>query len=188
MAMNEKTRCIYNELDRIGIRHPAWTIQLARDYDVPISLFASVLLQESAGGRNVFGHDPVNPTKAASRKLLDRRRVRWLNHIKGKKVNRYRYLRYKRYRKLGYGMQGVGPTQLTWFSFQDQADRLGGAYKPYHNMTVGVQLLSRYLHQANLSKHEAVAHYNGTGLAAERYADQVLKRADAIHDRLRHCV
>jgi len=25
------------------------------------------------------------------------------------------------------GMQGVGPTQLTWYAFQDQADALGGA-------------------------------------------------------------
>jgi hypothetical protein len=183
--MNERTRCIYNELDRMGIKHPSWTIQLARDNDVSISLFASILMQESGGGRNVFGHDPVNPRSAT---VWDRRRVRWLNMNKGRKVTRYRYLRYRRYRKMGYGMQGVGPMQLTWYTFQDDADKLGGAWRPYNNMKIGIKLLSRYLHQTNLSRHQAIAHYNGSGLAADRYADQVLRRADDIHDRLKHCV
>lgn len=185
MAMNEQTRCIYNELDRMGIKHPAWTIQLARDNGIPISLAASILIQESGGGRNVFGHDPVNPRNAT---LLDRRRVRWLNKMKGRKVNRYRYKRYKFYRRRGYGMQGVGPMQLTWYTFQDQADKMGGAWRPYLNMKVGFALLARYLRATPNDKQSAVAHYNGSGAAAEHYARQVLKRADDIHDRLKHCI
>ena len=185
MAMNAKTRCIYEQLDRMGLKHPGYTIELARQYDIPISLLASVLIQESGGGHNVFGHDPVNPR---TKTFLDRRRVRWLNRIKGKKVTRYRYLRYRRYRKMGYGMQGVGPMQLTWFSFQDQADREGGAWRVLPNMKVGARLLSSKLRQKNLTRYQAIASYNGSGLAADRYAEQVLARMDRIHDQIKHCV
>ena len=38
-----------------------------------------------------------------------------------------KYQEYKR-RRPRDGMQGVGPAQLTWFEFQDQADALGGCY------------------------------------------------------------
>ena len=176
MAMNERTRCIYRELDRIGIVHPAWTIQLARDNNIPISLAASILIQESGGGRNVFGHDPY------------RRPTRLLNWLKGRKVTRARYRYYKRMRRRGHGMQGVGPMQLTWYTFQDQADKMGGAWRPYLNMKVGFALLARYLRAQPNDRQSAVAQYNGMGAAAEHYARQVLKRADDIHDRLKHCI
>lgn len=174
--MNDKTRCMYEKLDRMGIVHPAWTIELARQYDIPVSLLASILFQESGGGRNVFGHDPfLRPTS-------------YLNYLKGKRVSRFRYRYYKRMRKAGHGMQGVGPMQLTWFAFQDEADRLGGAYRPYINMKVGAMLLAEKLRRRNLTRHQAVASYNGAGAAADRYATQVLKRMDSIHDQLKVCV
>jgi hypothetical protein len=175
VALNVRQACIIKELDRIGIVHPSWTIELARKNNIPISLAASILIQESGGGRNVFGHDPfLRPTR-----LLD-----WL---KGRKVTAARYRYYKRMRKHGHGMQGVGPLQLTWFAFQDEADKNGGAHRPFVNMQTGFGLLGRLLRAHPNDVRGAVALYNGQGVAADHYAAQVLARADDIHDHLKHC-
>ena len=83
--------------------------------------------QETGGGRNVFGHDPTVFAGAG-------------------KVTRSKYLAYKHVRQRTGEMQGVGPMQLTWWSYQDRADRLGGAWKPYPNMLVGFRHLAELHH------------------------------------------
>lgn len=176
MALNQKTRCIYEALDQMGIVHPAFTIELARKNGLSVSLVAAILLQESAGGNNVFGHDPyLRPT----------RRLNWL---KGRKVTRLRYWYYKRMRKAGHGMNGVGPMQLTWYTFQDAADALGGAWQPHANMTVGVGHLADMITKPGVSERDAIVAYNGAGEAAQRYADQVLAKKAQVHNRIQHCV
>ena len=74
------------------------------------------------------------------------------------------------------GMQGVGPVQLTYFAFQDEADRLGGCWKPLVNMKVGFARLADNVRHNGL--RPGIRAYNGTGEAAERYADSVLKRLE----------
>jgi hypothetical protein len=173
MAQNRDT-CLARKLHDLGIVHPNWTITLARGHHLDIALVASVLIQESGGGHNVFGHDPfLKPT-------------RYLNWLKGRKVTPFRYRRYRAARVKGHGMQGVGPLQLTWYSIQDKADRAGGAHKPYINMDVGLGLLTGQI-QAHDDLRAGVAAYNGTGQQANDYADQVLKRRDHIHSILRSC-
>jgi hypothetical protein len=39
------------------------------------------------------------------------------------------------------GMQGVGPAQLTYYSYQDDADKEGGCWKPRQNIRIGLRLL-----------------------------------------------
>ena len=79
-------------------------------------------------------------------------------------------------------MQGVGPTQLTWYAFQDQADALGGAWKPYPNMVVGFRHLKTLINQ--MGKEHGAAAYNGTGPAADAYGKDFVKKQEAWHRRI----
>lgn len=131
---------------------------------LPIS-YALALIEKESGGRNVFGHDAVrNPAP------------------KGGRVTARNYAVYKAARKRGLGMQGVGPTQLTWYAFQDQADAIGGCWKPYPNMCVGFALLGSHIKR--LGKEHGAAAYNGTGDAAEAYGRDWVRRQGIWHERL----
>lgn len=139
-------------------------VQEARRADIPISLGCALVEQES-GFRNVFGHDPVK-----------------FGQIRGGKVSRARFLRYRLLRKLGRGMQGVGLTQLTWFEFQNQADKLGGCWKPTYQLRVGFRLLHDLIDKHGQA--DGIARYNGTGAAADRYSREVRAKQSRWHDRL----
>lgn len=153
-----------HKLKKRGVAYPVSTVREARKAGLPLSLAIALLEQESGGGYNVFGHDPVR------------------NPVKGGKVTKKRYLLYKKYRQQGLGMQGVGPMQLTWYTFQDEADRLGGCWKVSYNMRVG------FKHAASLIKQygerEGLKRYNGAGPAADRYAISVLQRKAKWHKLL----
>ena len=131
---------------------------------LPLS-YALALIEKESGGKNVYGHDPVrNPAP------------------KGGHVTRDNYARYKRDRKAGLGMQGVGHTQLTWYALQDSADALGGCWKPYPNMVVGFSNLKRL---CNLhGKQGGAAAYNGTGEAAAAYGRDFVRKQEAWHRRV----
>lgn len=117
-----------------GINNPYMAYRAAKDAGLPFSVMCAVLEKESAGGDNVFGHDPTIFSGAG-------------------KVTKAKYLAYKKQRQAGNGMQGVGPMQLTWWEFQDRADERGGCWKPYINMVVGAEILKSYWDQyANWQK------------------------------------
>jgi hypothetical protein len=130
---------------------------------LPLS-YGLALLEKESGFKNVFGHDAV------------------ANPIKGGTVTRARYAEYKRRRKRGEGMQGVGYTQLTWYVFQDHADALGGCWKPYPNIVVGFRLLRDLIHSHGV-QHGA-ARYNGTGPDAEAYGRNFLTVQRKWHVRV----
>ena len=117
---------------------------------VPFHVLCAYLEQESSGGKNVFGHDPMECG----------------DDIKGKRVTKRRYLQYKDKRPT-CGMQGVGPMQLTFHAFQDQADEMGGCWKPSSNIHCAAKILKN-LKDENLSWHEVARRYNGS----ESYADR----------------
>lgn len=102
-------------------------MRVADNVGIPFHVLCAFLEQESYGGKNVFGHDPTIFVGAG-------------------RVTKRKYLRYKAERDLyeRKRMQGVGPMQLTWWTFQDEADILGGCWKPYINMTVGAKILKDY--------------------------------------------
>jgi hypothetical protein len=131
---------------------------------LPLS-YALALCEKEGTFRNIYGHDPVpNPAP------------------KGGRVTRENYTRYKRDRKRGLGMQGVGHTQLTWYELQDKADALGGAWKPYPNMVVGFSNLKRLT--AAMGKERGAAAYNGTGPAADAYGKDFVRKQEAWHRRI----
>lgn len=133
---------------------------------LPLS-YALALVEKETGGRNVFGHDPTGGIPA-----------KW----RGSRVTYAKYKAYKIRRRAGRGMQGVGPTQLTWYEFQDDADRIGGCHKPYPNMVVGFRLL-RNLTAAH-GKQRGAAAYNGTGPAADAYGRDFVIKQEAWHRRV----
>jgi hypothetical protein len=130
---------------------------------LPLSYMLALVEKETAF-QNLFGSDAVR------------------NTVKGGRVTQARYTEYKRQRKAGLGMQGVGYTQLTWYALQDSADRLGGCWKPYPNLVVGAGNLKRL---CNLyGKEKGAAAYNGTGPAAEAYGRDFVRKQEAWHRRV----
>jgi hypothetical protein len=144
-----------------GVVNPAQTLKATRATGLPLHYACAMLWKESLGGQNVFGHDPTASIPRS-----------WM----GKTVTKARYVVYKKNRKAGLGMQGVGPTQLTWYAFQDRADALGGCWNPYANMLVGFAVL-----RANIKLHgpqKGAARYNGSGPMADRYGRDFIVKAN----------
>jgi hypothetical protein len=122
------------------------------------------LIQLESGFRNIYGHDGVrNPIKSPPGGV----RV----------VTAANYAEYLKYRKAGYGMQGVGYSQLTYFSFQDRADKLGGCWKVVPNLTVAFEDLDALIRLHGV--RDGLASYNAGegnrhGRVGQHYATLVL--------------
>ena len=161
--MTKRDRRIVACLNRHGIVYPRTTLRLARRVNhetskMPLARACALLDQESAGGHNVFGHDPVQS-------------------IVGGRVTRARYLYYKARRKAGLGMQGVGGLQLTWYEFQDDADRRGGCWRANISMYVGLSIAANLIRAKGYLA--GIAAYNGSGSVAQHYANTVAQRERA---------
>lgn len=147
-------------------RYSLRIIMQARKSGIPISL-GFALIEKESDFENVFGHDPTDSIPDS-----------W----KGTMVTKNKYLFYK-VRRPEHGMQGVGPAQLTWWAYQDQADKRGGCWIPKHNISVAFDHMAALI-ENNKTLREAVAKYNGTGPKAEAYASAVLKLQLKWHNRL----
>lgn len=156
------------KLRKYGIVNPLWTVQAAKEAGLPLHLACAFLEQESGCGHNEWGHDPT--IFIGGYDALHR-------HAYGETVTEDAYLAYKAQRgPTGRGgMQGVGPMQLTYFSFQDDADRRGGCWHPLHNMQTG------FAYAVSLIQHyglvAGVKAYNGSGPAADAYSASVRSKA-----------
>lgn len=143
-----------------GILNPDIVLAAAAAVGLPVALAAAVLEQETGGGRNVWGHDPV-----------ENRGI----YVPGGPVTEAAYRQYKVLADRGeIGRQGVGPLQLTGRDWQDAADRRGGCWDPTANLQTGFAGLATLVNRYGLP--DGVRRYNGTGPAAERYRDRVLTR------------
>ena len=141
-----------------GIVAPRMAVREAKRAGLPLELACALLEKESAGGHNVYGHDPA---------IFEGRG----------KVTRGNYAQYKHQRVAGgnRSMQGVGPCQLTWWELQDAADAQGGCWRPEINMRVG------FAHLAELIKRygdsDGARRYNGSGDDAEAYSADLLAKS-----------
>jgi hypothetical protein len=141
-----------------GVLRPQAVVEEAKRAGLRLPLACALLEKESGGGRNVFGHDPTIFVGAGE-------------------VTRAKYREYKK-RRVGSGntqMQGVGPCQLTWWEFQDTADREGGCWRPEVNMRVGFRHLVALINQHG--EADGARRYNGSGDAAEAYSRDLLAKA-----------
>lgn len=99
--------------------------------DVPVSVILAICEQESEF-TNVFGHDRKANGKPSGIP------ARWM----GTEVTKTKYRWYKLGRRLR-GSQGVGPMQLTFPGYQDEADRDGGCHKTDVNIATAVGILRK---------------------------------------------
>jgi hypothetical protein len=125
------------------------------------------LLENESGGRNEFGADPGGDALPRA----------WFDTT----VTRAKYTVYKMRRNMGMTPNGVGPCQLTSAGLQKEAERLGGCWKPLHNMVVGFVFLKQL--QAERGREGGFISYNGSGPAAIAYGSRAMERSDIWHDR-----
>lgn len=79
---------------------------------------------------------------------------------------------------------GVGLTQLTYLPYILAAQQLGGAHVPRNQLRVGIGLLGS-LQRAHGGRRAGFRAYNGSGPAAEAYAEARLAGALKWHNRLK---
>lgn len=148
-------------LEAGGILRAAEVVELAAAAGLDLAAAAVVLLKESGGGNNVWGSDHVVIAPGT--------------YTPGAVVTKPSYLAYKQAVLAGRaGRQGVGPMQLTWGGYQDQADALGGCWDWRSNVTVGFRALAGLIENNGL--RSGFRHWNGAGPAAEKYADDAVAR------------
>jgi hypothetical protein len=149
----------------------AEVVELAAAAGLELAAAATLLEKESSGGRNIYGHDDVKTGG---------------NYKKGGPVTPENYRKYKDHRH-EFGAQGVGPTQLTFPGFQDEADERGGCFDFGVNCAVGFEKLAGFI-KAN-GVHDGFREYNGgphpsDPAAAESYADDAVKKLAVWRSRL----
>jgi hypothetical protein len=134
-----------------GVVNPPGVVTVAAQVGVELAAAVTLLFMESSGGRNVWGHDRVLTGGI---------------YTPGAPVTQDAYLKYKAARHL-LGAQGVGPTQLTWAGYQDQADVAGGCWDWTTNLRVGFGVLGGLLH--GHGDAGGFSAYNGSGPQAVKY-------------------
>jgi hypothetical protein len=144
----------------------AEVVELAAAAGLELAAAATLLEKESGGGHNVWGHDDVDDGG---------------NYVKGGPVTKEAYKKYKRDRDR-LGAQGVGPTQLTFPGFQDRADDRGGCFDWRVNCSVGFEILADHIKAKGI--RDGFRAYNGSGAAAERYADDAMSKLAVWRSRL----
>lgn len=143
-----------------GIVRGGEVVELAGRARLDLACAAVLLVKESGGGRNVWGHDAVATGGA---------------YDKGGEVTRENYTAYRRaVASRTAGRQGCGPTQLTYGPFQDQADAAGGCWDWRANTLTGFSILAGLIRHAG--ERDGFRRYNGAGPAAEAYADDAVAR------------
>ncbi len=167
------SQTVIDRLKAGGILSPKMVVAEAARAGLRLEVAAALLEKESAGGHNVFGHD------------RDRNHVYIFPARDGTvKVTKELYLEYKRKRIASNNklMQGVGPCQLTWWEFQDDADAEGGCWRPQINMRIGFRRMASLMkaHGDSLGAER----YNGSGPNAVKYSKDLLERVAAWKARL----
>lgn len=152
-----------------GIQRAAEVCELAASVGLDLAAAATLLEKESAGGRNVWGHDAVVVAPGT--------------YVKGAPVTKSAYLSYRAAVSAGRaGRQGCGPCQLTYGGYQDQADQAGGCWDWRANALTGFRVLAQLIRAKGL--RDGFRAYNGTGPAAESYAADAITRYTAWARRL----
>lgn len=123
-----------------GILNPVKAWRAAKNAGIPYWVMCAFLMQESAGGQNIYGHDV--DASGNPRPFWGHGEVTQANYEAYKKERDLGIVNASRFPKLGRRSQGVGPMQLTWWEFQDKADAQGGCWDIYTNMLTGAQVIA----------------------------------------------
>jgi len=154
---------------------------VGRDQNVGFTLAAAcAMVQKESGGKMIWGADPWNRAAFPKGAALD-------PALHEQPVTAANYHAYAARRDAGMQPQGCGITQLTSPSLQKQADQAGGCFVPFANVVAGFQFL-RSQFEAGGSQHAGFRNYNGSGPAAEAYADGAVKLAAEWQARINHAL
>jgi hypothetical protein len=117
------------------------------------------MIENETFGRNEFGGEGTATPRA------------WYEQP----VTQARYTVYKLRRRLGFTVNGVGPTQITDTALQIEAEKLGGCWKPLHNCEVGFRFLANLI----------TTHGQQAGFTAynDAYGARATERANTWHFR-----
>jgi hypothetical protein len=129
---------------------------------LPVSLGLALQEQES-GGRNIFGADTSAPF--AHLPVTQARVMALVKHVRN-----------------GGKSNGVGPLQLTFIGFIDEANRDGGAWTPAVNIATGLGIVAGHIKQHGV--RGGLATYNAGHPASpegQAYADEVLRKQAHFH-------
>jgi hypothetical protein len=130
---------------------------------IPVSLGLALQQQESGGGQNIFGADtgaPFTHLPVTKRRVLD-----LVEHVRA-----------------GGTSNGVGPLQLTFLPFIEEANRDGGAWVPGVNIATGLGIIADHVKQHGV--RGGLATYNGgtpTSTKGLKYAKSVMGLQDHFH-------
>jgi hypothetical protein len=123
------------------------------------------MIENESAGHNIFGGEGSACP------------VEWYEQ----EVTEPRYVVYRERRDRGMTPNGVGPTQITDPALQIQAQDLGGCWQPRFNCDVGFHFLHGLMvEHGTQGGFEA---YNGSGPAAQEYAERAMRWAAIWHDR-----
>ena len=132
------------------------------DSAIPVSLGVAIQEQESRG-LNIFGADQHAP----------------FTH---QPVTKARVLQLVEHVRAGGVSNGVGPMQLTFIGFIDEANRDGGAWVPAVNIATGLGVIAGHVKQHGV--RDGLATYNGghpQSSKGQKYAGQVMERQERFH-------
>ncbi len=138
----------------LGIVYPDATIQAAAVANIDLAAACAMLMMETGGGNDEFGHDGGNA-------------------VQGGPVTEQRYRELRASIAAGAPSNGVGPCQLTSVFLLDAADRIGGAWIPEKNMIIGFRYLAALIREYG-SVQLGFQHYNGAGPAAVTYGQRAI--------------
>lgn len=140
-------------LAQFGILIPELMIEAAQAENVDLAVAATVLMGESGGGANIWGHDTTNTGGY---------------YVPGGPVTWQNYRAYRGAMLAGHiPRNGVGPAQCTSSQYQDTADALGGCWNPLANMRSGFRGLGALIRAYGVQV--GAQHYNGAGPQAVEY-------------------
>jgi hypothetical protein len=149
-------------LHRAGIVYPNWTRRAAGLAGIGLDFLCAILMLETAGGVNEFGHDPTIC-------------IGW------GEVTQAKVAAYLKLRDATGLLQGVGPMQATNRAEQDACTAAGGLWLPVHTIAVGAHMLAYLLKAHGGDVQAAATAYNGSGPAAEEYGRRAVALTAHFH-------
>lgn len=155
----------YRAKRRLGVplRYSIWIALACRKHHMRYALGYAMVLKES-NYTNVFGHDAGG----------------W---YKGERVTRRKYRRLRKHLKEsgGQGANGVGPTQITYYTYIVDHP---GLWKVRANIYFGIDIFADYVHR--LGERMGAGSYNGGEANPQQdYAADLLEKARDIRPRLK---
>ena len=135
---------------------------------------ALALIEQESHARRLFGadHGPTGDKPPyCNHEVTPQRFEAFLSHV-----------------RTGKGSNGLSLCQLTFPAFIEEAQKLGDAYLPRPNMTVGLGLLKDYLQEYDTEEEAWGAFNRGDGNRSDakgrEYAQQCMSKRDQWRQRL----